>query len=483
MSFQVITTNRTSISGIPPSSSVPDIDLTTNSSSVIGYLAAKNLKGSFNTVIGYSAAKYAITGADSTIIGYNSGYYNNGIRNVFLGGSAGFYTSTGANNVMMGNNSGYNNIEGSCNLFLGTEAGVSNDGNNNTYVGNFNTRVYNTTNNNTSLGFGSVAVGGGATSIGFVSWTFGPGSIVVGNGIRNYGSNSFIALTPNNRLPDGSNVSNNYTNIQNVLIADGSNATRLQTANASIVMSNDSTIYATSSNFVLSGSMNLRNIAIDRLLVPSARPLWEISAGLTSTASNGSSLIMRSIYGDTVVTWMDDFEPGVLNFTGKHRCVFKHDNRVLPVEHLQQGMIVVATGEYCDLKDRSSPHLAIDEAIPVVVLSSRARQANAFGVIGSMDVREVNKFALGNMQFRHLLSPGRIIVQSVGEGCIVICNSHGRIDYRNGDLLCTSDVPGCAAKQDDDVVRSSTVAKITCDYSFTSSDVLQTAVVGCTYKF
>ena len=49
-------------------------------------------------------------------------------------------------------------------------------------------------------------------------------------------------------------------------------------------------------------------------------------------------------------------------------------------------------------------------------------------------------------------------VQSSGEGLIWVTG-----DIQNGDLICTSDLPGHGMKQEDDIVRNISLAKATCD--------------------
>ena len=52
---------------------------------------------------------------------------------------------------------------------------------------------------------------------------------------------------------------------------------------------------------------------------------------------------------------------------------------------------------------------------------------------------------------------------------VKVCNQNGDIEV--GDLLCTSDTPGCFMKQDDDIIRSSTAARAMQDVSFGSESV------------
>ena len=57
-------------------------------------------------------------------------------------------------------------------------------------------------------------------------------------------------------------------------------------------------------------------------------------------------------------------------------------------------------------------------------------------------------------------------VASVGEGCVLICDINGEL--QNGDLVVSSYINGYGMKQDDDLMRSCTVAKITETIDWTS---------------
>jgi hypothetical protein len=182
----------------------------------------------------------------------------------------------------------------------------------------------------------------------------------------------------------------------------------------------------------------------------------------------------------------DDFETGVLNFTGKHRC----SHTIRDPATAEPGMLVCCTGAYEDLDGGALP--LIDEALPVVRLSGRRHDPAAFGVIASFeDARPNRTFRLANMTFTHpkVRAAGpKVELNSAGEGGILVCDQGG--DLRAGDLLTTSDRPGLAMRQlkrrrgteeRDDVVRAHTVAKITCDCTFLPGESRR--FVGCVYKF
>ena len=63
----------------------------------------------------------------------------------------------------------------------------------------------------------------------------------------------------------------------------------------------------------------------------------------------------------------------------------------------------------------------------------------------------------------------RLIINSLGEGGIWVCNSNGNIE--NGDYITSSDYLGYGEKQDDDLLHNYTVAKatISCDFELESN--------------
>ncbi len=70
-----------------------------------------------------------------------------------------------------------------------------------------------------------------------------------------------------------------------------------------------------------------------------------------------------------------------------------------------------------------------------------------------------------------------IMVNGVGEGQVNVCGQNGNIEA--GDLIVTSTIPGKGMKQDDDLIRSYTVAKARESVSFNSPDEVK--MIACTY--
>jgi hypothetical protein len=83
----------------------------------------------------------------------------------------------------------------------------------------------------------------------------------------------------------------------------------------------------------------------------------------------------------------------------------------------------------------------------------------------------------------------RMIVNSVGEGAMWVCNSNGNIE--NGDYITSSDYLGYGEKQDDDLLHNYTVGKATIDCNFELGSPfyncleldnnIKIAFIACTY--
>jgi hypothetical protein len=117
---------------------------------------------------------------------------------------------------------------------------------------------------------------------------------------------------------------------------------------------------------------------------------------------------------------------------------------------------------------RGKEAITICESLPVVTLSSNAYDKRAFGVIAVVEDPEKREDAYGNFvtPFEKQLGDTRAYINSVGEGSIWVANTGGNIYC--GDYVCTSDIPGYAQKQNDDLLHSYTVAKVTMDCDFTA---------------
>jgi hypothetical protein len=119
--------------------------------------------------------------------------------------------------------------------------------------------------------------------------------------------------------------------------------------------------------------------------------------------------------------------------------------------------------------------IRIEDAIPIVQLCRVKKDKRVYGVLGS-PTRSINNI-------------NRLIVNSVGEGAICVCNANGNIE--NGDYICSSDVLGFGEKQDDDILHNYSVAKAVMDCTFELDSPyyqchelengVRVAFIACTY--
>jgi hypothetical protein len=97
-------------------------------------------------------------------------------------------------------------------------------------------------------------------------------------------------------------------------------------------------------------------------------------------------------------------------------------------------------------------------ALPILKLCTTSKDKKVFGVFDSI---VTNQWYSGGVDTRAR-------VNGLG-GALWICDENGPIE--GGDLLCSASVPGYAMRQDDDIVRSYTVAKATMSCNFSPVDV------------
>jgi hypothetical protein len=80
-------------------------------------------------------------------------------------------------------------------------------------------------------------------------------------------------------------------------------------------------------------------------------------------------------------------------------------------------------------------------------------------------------------------SPSRLMVNSVGEGAVWVCNSNGNLE--NSDYITPSDYLGYGKKRDDDLLHNYRVGKATQYSSYNCFELEGTnykiALIACTY--
>jgi hypothetical protein len=169
----------------------------------------------------------------------------------------------------------------------------------------------------------------------------------------------------------------------------------------------------------------------------------------------------------------------VIDFTGQHRSLSNTINITGSVD--LTGLIVVADGTYTNLNNNHLPQ--INEALPNVSLSTTINDKRVFGVISDKEDRGSRQYAMGAWVSTFNVSKTedpRLIINSLGEGGMWICNANGTLE--NGDYITTSNLPGYGMKQADDVLHNYTVAKITEDCLFDSIRTIDFEYSGSAYK-
>jgi len=183
------------------------------------------------------------------------------------------------------------------------------------------------------------------------------------------------------------------------------------------------------------------------------------------------------------------------NFTGQHRTQMEENNE----ETLSNitdyvGLIVSSTGTYIQqvLGDYIIAGIDINEALPKIKLTNQTKDKCVFGVVSrgedlnSVDPRRIYQSGIFFSAYDKQSGDERVIVNSVGEGGIWVCDVNGALE--NGDFITTTELaPGYGVKQDDDLLHNYTVAKITQNEDFSDMtngkelDGIKCKFVGCTY--
>lgn len=166
------------------------------------------------------------------------------------------------------------------------------------------------------------------------------------------------------------------------------------------------------------------------------------------------------------LAWSADV--GQIDFTGQHRSKSETVTDITD----KVGYIVHSTGQFDNMSGNSSP--TINESIPVVSLTSTINDKAVFGVISDIESDStVREYSIGSFVSATEKEVGdqRLIINSVGEGAIWVCNANGNIE--NGDYITSCQVPGLGMCQADDILHNYTVAKATCSVVFSDLTQLQ----------
>ena len=498
-------------------SSTLDIDVNTRNpynATLVGYLAGANNRGILNTLIGYSAGNAVTTGMNNTMVGGNAGLRTLGADNVIVGTNAAASMRYGSRNIVLGSSTA-RNLQGNNNIFIGNANNVGvTDANHNIGIG---ANQFISGDTNITIGQLSRVLADNSISIGNQQVNTGEGSVIIGNSIANSGVNALIMNTYGGES-SLSNVENNYTNINGFLVNYNIDSNATPPIRGTLLQSDLLTLR--SSNLQVYGLANFNDHVTMKTLEVSSNiitpllhltqsnsipPHWSVFLEPSNNGlggSNCSDMIFKSVHG-TYVTFTDDFASEMLNFTGKHRCGVVEGHNIDDYREFM-GRIVSSCGTYHGLDGNVRPTL--DESIPRVKLCCTREDPTAFGVVGGIEEARtgtervggtIRFFRLGNMRFEsatHEKDERKLIVHSHGEGGMWVCDTAGPL--KNGDLITSSGILGFGMLQQGNIVRASTVAKVTCDCNFDirssvyecrpfkyRGKMYKKAFVGCIFKF
>jgi hypothetical protein len=204
---------------------------------------------------------------------------------------------------------------------------------------------------------------------------------------------------------------------------------------------------------------------------------WGSYPSVVKTVGNGE-FRFHSSNGEVSIRVDGSYLP----FTGSHDTYHYYDES-------DEGKLVYATGDYeSDLKTGVYRNeIDIMQACPTVSLCTRERDKRVVGVLATRtpqtETREIteeeyqgleneqryaySKKDSSNTYVAHIdtneYSKG--MYNALGEGGIWVSNKNG--NFENGDYITSSTIPGYGQRQDDDILRNYTAAKITTDCDFT----------------
>jgi peptidoglycan hydrolase CwlO-like protein len=186
----------------------------------------------------------------------------------------------------------------------------------------------------------------------------------------------------------------------------------------------------------------------------------------------GGANNLHFVYGSSSKGYLDNaVDVNDINFTGQH-----HNYGVSELID-ETGFIVSSTGNYrnqmtnCD--ECNKYKITINESLPIVEYSQQINDTKVWGVISDKDdTNTIREKPFGNFvsQYKQAEEDRPLTINSLGEGAVWVSNINGPIT--NGDYITTCVLPGLGMKQDDDVLHSYTVAKITTDCSFDEMDMV-----------
>lgn len=484
----------------------------------VGHTSGRyNTSGTYNVFIGYKSGHENTIGGYNTNIGYEAGYDNKeGIYNTSIGFGAN-RVNTSDKNTSVGFLALYENTSGSQNTAVGTEAlrGSGNGYNVNTakinncvgigtnagqrthtnsdciYIGcNAQPNANNTKN---EIVIGANVTGGGSNTITLgnssITQAFIGPSITIGE--QDWGSDYVgISATPwvnqtdymiMQQISTGDVYLNAPENIS-VHIRNGNND--------KIVINSGVDFRTTTSNSALSSTTSITLQHYLGRRDDTGAYYYHVNAGTSGSQYSwggypgflswqGSGEVR--IQGNGTFICPIRVDGGYLTFTGSH-------DTFTPFRKEDIGKIVYSMGNYeTEFKDGVKYNkISIMDSCPIVSLTTTENDKRVIGVLSQLRTQEftdeITDVEYSNLEdkseyIQSAIDPtvyikttttdifNRGAYNAVGEGGIWVSNKNGNLE--NGDYITSSTIPGYGQRQNDDILRNYTVAKITCDCDFT----------------
>ena len=210
----------------------------------------------------------------------------------------------------------------------------------------------------------------------------------------------------------------------------------------------------------------------------------ELKLGVSAGSSGVSNMYLVFTAGGTRVGRIAaDGSGGIQfsdSFTGGHPTVIPSDSTG------EKGMIVESTGQ---MWAKSAIEVGVSTGIPKVRLTTSSGSKKVYGVVGEIYTGDNEDYGYTGYVANWGVgeNENHIKVNSLGEGQVLVTNINGEIE--NGDYIISSDISGLGQKQNDDILRSSTVAKCVEDVDWASitdtvihdGQTYKKALVACTY--
>ena len=225
------------------------------------------------------------------------------------------------------------------------------------------------------------------------------------------------------------------------------------------------TVYQNDANFVASFVNSTNNTAADGIMVN--------YTGNSSLGSSAKFIQVRDSGNDVQYEVKGNSSDGstvVTSFTAGHDTACLDDNDLMP------GLIIESTGEVWH-----KPSASFETALPFTQLSNSNGSNKVFGVIDGVPLQYDATGSIVNadkgeqyVKNGYYMPPAftgysnhaptgsanrQLNTMSLGEGVMWVTNHNGNIE--NGDYIESSVIKGYGRKQDDDILRSKTVAKCT----------------------